>query len=70
MNKELNELAPCPCCGAKVISEPDGYEICDVCGWEDDPVQSADPNYAGGANKESLNEARKKWVSRSQRPQT
>jgi len=32
-----------------------------VCGWEDDPVQSSDPSYAGGANKDSLNEARRQW---------
>lgn len=40
------------------------YEICDVCGWEDDPVQSADPDYVGGANKLSLKEARKEWSNR------
>ncbi|WP_350339842.1 CPCC family cysteine-rich protein [Pararhizobium gei] len=37
------------------------YEICDVCNWEDDPVQSADVSYAGGANEISLIEARKIW---------
>jgi len=52
----------CPCCGSKVVTTPGEYEICDVCGWEDDPVQSADPNYAGGANKLSLNQARKEWL--------
>jgi hypothetical protein len=40
------------------------YEICEICGWEDDPVQSADPDYAGGANEESLNECRAKWTAR------
>jgi len=34
------------------------FSICDVCFWEDDAVQSDDPSYAGGANKESLDEAR------------
>lgn len=57
-------LLPCPCCGAKVVTTPGEYEICDVCGWEDDPVQSADPDYAGGANKLSLNQARKEWAVR------
>ncbi|MCB9892565.1 MAG: hypothetical protein H6832_01620 [Planctomycetes bacterium] len=37
------------------------YEICDVCGWEDDPVQFADPDRRGGANKESLREAREHY---------
>ncbi|WP_407643969.1 CPCC family cysteine-rich protein [Dongia deserti] len=41
------------------------YEICGVCNWEDDPVQSADLNYRGGANKMSLNEARQHWCATS-----
>ena len=39
----------------------ESYEICDVCEWEDDPVQNEDPNYEGGANTLSLNQARKEW---------
>ena len=34
------------------------WEICTRCGWEDDPVQYQDPNYAGGANEPSLVKAR------------
>jgi hypothetical protein len=52
---------PCPCCGNEHIEEPGGYEICDVCGWEDDPVQSADPQFAGGANEMSLLRCRELW---------
>jgi len=55
---------PCPCCGAKALSEPGVYEICKICGWEDDPTQSNDPNYKGGANAQSLNDARKAWKNR------
>ena len=33
------------------------YNICEVCGWEDDGVQLATPACGGGANKESLVEA-------------
>ncbi|MBR1270839.1 hypothetical protein JQ629_25520 [Bradyrhizobium sp. AUGA SZCCT0222] len=51
-------LFPCPCCRSSVVSEPGNYEICQVCGWEDDPVQAADPDYAGGANELSLNQYR------------
>ncbi|MCQ2545539.1 MAG: hypothetical protein MJ144_03810 [Clostridia bacterium] len=47
----------CPVCGMHYFSEKDSYEICPVCGWEDDWLQRADPEYAGGANKISLNEA-------------
>jgi hypothetical protein len=64
MNGGLN---PCQCCGEPTISEPDGYEICDVCGWEDDYVQNRDPDYAGGANQMSLKEARAYWQSTQNR---
>jgi anaerobic ribonucleoside-triphosphate reductase len=59
-----NTLHPCPCCGAKVIVEPGNYEICKNCGWEDDPVQREDPNFKGGANAASLNEARAAWAEK------
>ena len=46
---------PCPACGYKVFDEPAGsYDICGVCGWEDDPVQLRYPCTSGGANKQSL----------------
>jgi len=48
---------PCPSCGFLVFSEPPGsYEICAVCGWEDDHVQLKHPSMGGGANKLSLAE--------------
>lgn len=58
-----SERFPCPCCGyLTFFQEPDGtYEICPVCRWEDDPVQLRDPNYAGGANRASLSEARENF---------
>ncbi len=50
----------CPCCGYLTLqSQPPGsFELCPVCDWEDDSVQFADPDYEGGANRESLNVAR------------
>ncbi|MBV9571711.1 MAG: hypothetical protein JO056_10770 [Alphaproteobacteria bacterium] len=49
-------------CRHRPLSERGAYEICKVCGWEDDPAQSADhPDLAGGANRESLNAARANW---------
>ncbi|MDU7200952.1 MAG: CPCC family cysteine-rich protein, partial [Enterobacteriaceae bacterium] len=33
------------------------------CGWEDDPVQSADPDFAGGANSLSLHACRLAWAA-------
>jgi hypothetical protein len=46
----------CPCCGFKTIDEPFSYEICEICGWEDDPIQLEYPTLKGGANKGSLYE--------------
>jgi Cysteine-rich CPCC len=48
----------CPCCGIFSFGEAGGYEICDSCGWEDDPAQEANPTMAGGANNHSLIEAK------------
>ncbi len=48
---------PCPSCGFLVFTEGLGsYEICSMCGWEDDPVQSDNPGLRGGANGGSLKE--------------
>ncbi|MBJ8192719.1 hypothetical protein JDS79_38930, partial [Bacillus cereus] len=46
----------CPCCGYKTLNdEPPGtYDICEICFWEDDGIQFADPDYDGGANIVSL----------------
>lgn len=54
----------CLCCDQLVLDFPPSgdYSICPVCGWEDDPVQTDDPYFSGGANKQSLSEARKRWV--------
>ncbi|WP_223650033.1 CPCC family cysteine-rich protein [Hymenobacter psoromatis] len=49
----------CPCCKHFTLPEGKGntFEICPVCFWEDDGIQSSDPTYSGGANECSLNEA-------------
>jgi len=56
---------PCPCCGELTRSEKDygTFDICDVCGWEDDNVQADDPDYEGGANRPSLNQARQNYIA-------
>src|SRR4029453_12864516 len=57
-------MYPCPCCGYQVFSEPPGsYEICPICFWEDDGVQLAFPDLAGGANKCSLIDAQKNFTN-------
>lgn len=54
---------PCPCCGYLTYDEePEGhYEICEVCFWEDDPIQLKDHDFEGGANTPSLNQAKENF---------
>jgi hypothetical protein len=48
----------CPCCGQLTLSERDQYDICGVCGWEDEPFAEDYPWSSGGPNgPESLWEA-------------
>jgi hypothetical protein len=55
---------PCICCGFLTLTDPSlgSYEICEVCFWEDDPVQNEDPLFVGGANAVSLARARENYV--------
>ena len=51
---------PCPACGYLTLEESYGSDdICDVCGWEDDAVQLANPCSSGGANAQSLFECQR-----------
>ncbi|MDC3958222.1 hypothetical protein KEG38_30465 [Polyangium jinanense] len=56
------QLCACPCCGLLTLPDRGHYEICDVCGWEDDPIQDQMPDREGGANAVSLNQARRNYV--------
>jgi len=60
----MSALLPCVCCGSSTIRRRDAFEICPVCGWEDDPTQARDENVRGGANHASLAEARAAWLNR------
>lgn len=53
----------CPCCKSYTYERKanNTYQICSVCFWEDDGVQLDNPEYEGGANTISLNEARKNF---------
>lgn len=57
---EGDDASACPCCSvAGVFALPRGsYEICPICGWQDDPIQAVDPAYEAGANGVSLAQAR------------
>jgi hypothetical protein len=54
----------CPCCRYLTLDERGAWEICDVCGWEDDGQDDQDPDRVrGGPNgRESLTEARE-WFN-------
>ena len=54
----------CPCRGHKTLSKvpPRSWAVCPICYREDDPVQFDDPGYAGGANKVSLDQARRNFL--------
>jgi len=55
-------MQKCACCGNNTLEDDSLFEICDVCGWQQDAVAEHDPNYTGGANYDlSLNEAREYW---------
>lgn len=52
----------CPCCEFFTLHSKGEFEICEVCFWEDDPVQRMNPDYFGGANKVSLNQGKKNFI--------
>ena len=56
-----NKTILCPICEKYEFEEYDDYDICDLCGWENDGLQMDKPDYAGGANDESLNEYKEKY---------
>ena len=50
----------CPCCRYPTLDERGGYEICELCGWEDDGQDDphADEVWGGPNGLYSLSEAR------------
>jgi len=55
----------CAVCNSLVAGSDAGY--CDVCDWMQDTVQEHEPDYRGGANNITLNEARTRWALRDNR---
>ena len=53
----------CPCCGYKTLSERGGFEICNVCFWEDDGQDELDVDIirSGPNGSLSLTQARKNF---------
>lgn len=48
----------CPICEEYSFEYPDDYDICPICGWENDGIQRVKKDYWGGANYLSVNEAK------------
>ncbi|WFD09784.1 CPCC family cysteine-rich protein [Tepidibacter hydrothermalis] len=55
-------MKTCPCCGYKTLEDNSIYDICEICYWEDDPIQFINPDYIGGANTTSLRQAQKNFI--------
>jgi len=61
-NIDYNSGHICPCCGSYRFEGKIGsHDICPICYWEDDLVQTKDPDFAGGANTLSLNQCRENY---------
>lgn len=57
----------CPVCGKYTFqSGPGSYEICPICGWENDKAQYKDPTLKGGSNRLSLKEYKKQYEKNHQ----
>lgn len=51
----------CPVCGNPTFEYWNDMDICDVCDWCNDGLQENHPDYVGGANRMSLNQAREAY---------
>jgi Cysteine-rich CPCC len=60
-----DSLFNCPCCGFPTLSQPNAYDICIVCWWEDDGQEdkTADEVWGGPNGKYSLRSGRKNFLS-------
>ena len=58
-------MYPCPVCGYLTFGEPPGsYDVCEICGWEDDALQlEFATTLAGGANGITLAAAQAKFLT-------
>ncbi len=62
-NETAAGWVPCIVCGRLTITTRGHYEICPVCGWEDDGSDYSDPDrYVGGPNRVTLREAKENYA--------
>jgi len=64
--KADGSLYRCPCCNKETLSERGAFEICHVCGWEDDGQDNHDADEVrGGPNgNPSLTKARQSFLEK------
>jgi hypothetical protein len=57
----------CLSCGYKTLDSETGYDVCTLCGWEDDPYCWDHPKETGGPNgPESLYDSQRKFLLHGQ----
>ena len=61
-NTVTNEKYMCPVCGQYEFKEIGSDDICEVCGWHDEPIQAMNPDEECCANQMSLNRAKRAWL--------
>jgi hypothetical protein len=49
----------CAVCGLHEIAYD--FDICPICGWQDDLLQNVEPDFTGGANELSLHQYKETW---------
>lgn len=59
---KIGESYACPVCGKYTFESAGDFDICEVCGWEDDIIQLENPDEEDCANHMSLNQAKRAYA--------